>query len=42
MDTLSETDQLSAPVCRIREALNILELDASSDARLQLQKHLKR
>ena len=32
MDTLSEIDQRSAPVCRIREALPVLELDGSRDA----------
>ena len=41
VDTVSETGQRSAPVCRIREALNVLELDGSRNARLRLHKPLK-
>ena len=39
--TLCETDQRSAFVWRIREALDILELDVSRDARPRVQKLLK-
>ena len=41
IDKLSDTDQRSAPVCRVREALSVLELDASRDVRQQLQQLLK-
>ena len=41
VDTLSETDRSLAPVCRIREALDVLELDGSRNARPRVQKLLK-
>ena len=41
VDTLSETDRRLAPVCRINEALDVLELDGSRNASPRLHKLLK-
>ena len=41
IDQLSEPDQSSAPVCRVRNALRVLELQNCRDTRKQMQALLK-
>jgi len=41
LDNLSGPDRSAAPVCRVREALRVLELEGSRDGRRQLQSLLK-
>ena len=41
VEHLSEAERRTGPVCRVRDALRVLELDASRDTRRQVQAHLK-
>ena len=41
VEQLPETERRTGPLCRVREALRVLELDTSRDARTQLQALLK-
>ena len=41
VEQLPETERRTGPICRVREALRVLELDTSRDARRQLQALLK-
>ena len=41
VEQLPETERRTDPICRVREALRVLELDTSRDARRQLQALLK-
>jgi len=41
LEQLPETERTTDPICRVRNALRVLELDTSRDARTQLQALLK-
>jgi len=41
VEQLPETERTTDPICRVRNALRVLELDTSRDARTQLQALLK-
>ena len=41
VEQLPETERSTEPICRVREALRVLELETSRDARRQLQALLK-